>query len=77
MKTHCSSCGRENPGTDEGYTGCCNKRLCSGPQYGTDRFGIKTNFVTACCWGEAHKMFAAQGQEAPEGSSKLSGFGAR
>ena len=70
MTDHCPNCGQANPDTSEGYTFCCNKSVCDGHDYG-DRFGTPTDNVRACCWAAADVKFAAEGREAPEGSSRI------
>jgi hypothetical protein len=51
---HCESCGRLNPGTDDGYTGCCNEPVCSGGYLETWATGTmephqQTGRIRACC----------------------------
>jgi len=65
---HCESCGRENPGHDEGYTSCCNQLVCYGGH--EDRYGTEAHFVRACCWAKAEVKFG--GPDAiPDGSCRL------
>lgn len=67
--SHCSSCGGEDETTrfNEGYSSCCNKRICYGMRYSSgSKFGIPSNYVTACCWGEAIKKFGGE-DKVPEG----------
>lgn len=66
---HCENCGRENPGTDEGYTGCCNELVCDGGF--RSRFGTPENNVTACCWAMAEAKFGGS-ENIPDGSCRLS-----
>ena len=69
MAAHCESCGRENPGTDEGYTGCCNELVCYGQEVHT--FGTQARNVRSCCWAKAEAKFGGWAN-VPEGSSRLS-----
>lgn len=64
---HCSSCGREQYGYGDGYTSCCNKRLCSGS--GLYHYLLVTDLETfvdagtvrACCVAAANVAAEAQG----------------
>src|SRR5260370_111134 len=67
-RPHCESCGRPNPEMNDGYTTCCNELVCTGSP--THRFGVPGNFVGACCWAMAERIFEAEGREIPEGSSR-------
>lgn len=67
--THCENCGRLDPGTDEGYTTCCNEIACAG--WGDARFGTERDNVTACCWAAAELKFEVAGRPVPEGSCRL------
>jgi hypothetical protein len=66
---HCESCGRENPGTDDGYTTCCNELVCDGrhrEKFVHDETG---EYVKACCWSKAFKLWVEKyGHHAPDGS---------
>jgi len=48
---HCSQCGTRNPGTDQGYTGCCNEPTCSGAYAG----GLSTWAVGTMAHGETRQ----------------------
>lgn len=69
--SHCESCGRENPGTDEGYTGCCNEPLCDGRIQPGEFYGTLDIAARACCWARAFNIFANMQIEVPEGSSRI------
>jgi len=72
--SHCESCGSTayedvNLG-DQGYTACCNERVCDG-RGRRRRFGTEVDHMFACCWAVADRMFAAEGRTAPDGSCRL------
>lgn len=67
--SHCESCGKANPGMEDGYTTCCNELICLGDH--TYKFGTPEVFVKACCWGEAEKKFEALGISIPAGSYRF------
>jgi hypothetical protein len=56
---HCENCGRLDPGTDQGYTGCCNEPTCQGTRPVTWNIGTcdeagrhtVTGTFEACCGG--------------------------
>lgn len=54
---HCSSCGKENPETDEGYTLCCRKPVCDGWTELTFVSRYETEEVEACCWAKANEKW--------------------
>ena len=63
---HCSSCGDDNPETNEGdgYTVCCNEPACTSQV--KNRYGVHGNnqkSVVACCWGKAERIMASKGIE--------------
>lgn len=65
---HCEMCGRIDPGTDDGYTGCCNEPVCYGDHIDVWNVGTPgdnynhgvTGTITTCCSG-------AVGGEVPGG----------
>ena len=57
-KIHCGNCGRANPGTVEGYTGCCGELVCYGEANGL--FGnpdVPRGTRRSCCWAKAAEAF--------------------
>lgn len=71
---HCESCGATDYESlytgDQGYTACCNERVCSGGYderwvIGTyrdrdDVLGVPSGFVHACCAATARPKAEAQ-----------------
>lgn len=55
-RPHCSSCAATDHESvncgDEGYSQCCNKRICHGGA-ADGRYGTPEHNVLACCWGGA------------------------
>lgn len=70
VAAHCSSCGRSGDqlGSFEGYSACCNKRVCFGGS--PEEFGVPGNSVAACCWGGVDRSKFAGGV-VPEGARLL------
>ncbi len=68
-RTHCESCGQEDPMFDDGYTTCCNELPCYGD--GSYLFGTMTDNVTSCCWAKASKLFDAAGRPLPDGAHRM------
>ena len=69
---HCENCGStdaQDLDSSDGYTACCNENTCSGN--GRSRYGIPSNFQTACCWAKAEELFDAAGIEIADGSYRL------
>jgi hypothetical protein len=72
------SAGALIPQMADGYTVYCNELSSDGswaqnggPQERTARFGIEGDFVRACCWAEATKIFKQEGRKIPAGASRL------
>lgn len=57
----------------DGYTVCCNELRCDGltRNFSGYRFGIEGDFVRACCWAEATKIFKQESRTIPAGASRL------
>jgi len=70
--SHCESCGKENPNTDDGYTTCCNELVCDGRQDSKFHHEESNEYVFACCWVKADTEWENKyGHFAPNGSCKV------
>lgn len=66
---HCSSCGSTRFKTDDGYTLCCNKSVCSGGHAQLWKHEDTGKEVRACCWAGAEIEWRNKyGETMPEGS---------
>jgi hypothetical protein len=66
--THCSCCGQLNPAHSEGYSACCNTRLCYGDTDGRDTWLHEASGrkVRACCSAVAAIELKYMGIKEPE-----------
>jgi len=62
QEEHCRLCGNTNPSTDDdGYTCCCNARVCLQREFEIYGFDDIDTPVVACCFAVAEKKFEEKG----------------
>ena len=66
---HCSCCGRNDFETEDGYTLCCNKTVCSGSYSETWTHSATGKSAKGCCSvGVEAAWMAKYNERMPEGS---------